>query len=724
MTSPKFKFSMSVTLAALMTVTASAQDVTLDEIIVTAQKREQNIQDVPVSVATLDDEELRNIFQAGEDIRALAVRVPGLYAESSNGRVAPRFYIRGLGNTDFDLAASQPVSVIMDDVVMENVVLKSFPLFDVDRVEVLRGPQGTLFGRNTPAGLVKFDTVKPSEDFGGYGTVSYGTLGSFKLEGAVGGALGDGLSARVSGLFNSREDYIDNGFTGQEDVFGDYTDIAGRLQVMYAPDENLDVLLNVHARDLDATSALFRANILTPGSNDLNQNFDRDRVFFDGGNGNEQEYSQLGGSLKVNYTLGNDMTFTSITAYETADGVSRGDIDGGSGAVFLPGGSFPGFIPFPSDTQDGVDDLDQFTQEFRLAGNGGGNVNWQVGFYYFDSKLQITTNPFFVPATTVRHDNTAWAIFGQAEVEVADGLTATGGIRYTDDSKDFEAVAANFPVAPVSVSDDQISWDLSLTKSFDEGINVYGRIARGFRAPTIQGRDVAFFGSPTTATSETINSYEIGLKSLLLDNRLRFNAALFHYDASDLQFSAIGGLGNFNQLVNADGKGTGFEVDAEFRLNEFLSFSGGISHADTRITESGLQVAPCGGGCTVLDPVDLNGLATVEGNPFPQAPDWTYNASVRWDIPAGDDNFYFIGDFAKQGYTNFFLYESAEFFSDGNEEFGARFGYEFGDGKYDAAIFARNITNEDNLKGGIDFNNLTGFVNEPRVIGAAFTGRF
>ena len=131
-------------------------DSVLEEVIVTATKRAESIQDVPLSIATLSGENLTSMFSGGEDVLALAGRVPGLYAESSNGRAAPRFYVRGLGNIDFDLAASQPVSVIMDEVVMENVVLKSFPIFDMEQVEVIRGPQGTLFGRNTTAGIVKF----------------------------------------------------------------------------------------------------------------------------------------------------------------------------------------------------------------------------------------------------------------------------------------------------------------------------------------------------------------------------------------------------------------------------------------------------------------------------------------------------------------------------------------------------------------------------------------
>ena len=172
--------------------TQPADDSRLDVIIITANQREENIQDVPVSAASLPDDQIEAIFSSGEDVLALAARVPALYAESSNGRVAPRFYIRGLGNTDFDLAASQPVSIIMDDVVMENVVLKSTPIFDVDRVEVYRGPQGTLFGRNTTAGIVRFTSVKPSEDFDARAQASLGSFGSLTFDGAVGGAVAPG----------------------------------------------------------------------------------------------------------------------------------------------------------------------------------------------------------------------------------------------------------------------------------------------------------------------------------------------------------------------------------------------------------------------------------------------------------------------------------------------------------------------------------------------------
>ncbi|RYY92102.1 MAG: TonB-dependent receptor, partial [Alphaproteobacteria bacterium] len=189
--------------AALMAAPAVAQqtaDSRLDVVIITATQREEDLQKVAVSAVAMPEDQVSAVFSSGEDVVALAARVPALYAESSNGRVAPRFYIRGLGNTDFDLAASQPVSIIMDDVVQENVVLKSFPIFDMDRIEVYRGPQGTLFGRNTTAGIVRFTSKKPTEEFDYNAQASYGSYGTKTFDGGIGGEIVPGVQVRGSML--------------------------------------------------------------------------------------------------------------------------------------------------------------------------------------------------------------------------------------------------------------------------------------------------------------------------------------------------------------------------------------------------------------------------------------------------------------------------------------------------------------------------------------------
>ena len=334
------------------------------------------------------------LVEGGADIRGLSARVPGLYVESSNGRVAPRFYIRGLGNIDFDLAASQPVSVIMDEVVKENVILKSFPLFDIQRVEVLRGPQGSLFGRNTTAGIVKFDSYKPTQDFEGRAKLDVGDLGTINFEGAVGGGLTDSLSGRIAVLTQNRDDYIDNDFTGKSDALGGFEDNAVKGFLQWDATDSLSFLLGGHYRDLDGTSSIFRANIFNPGSNSLNENYDRDTVYWDGGGGNPAKIKSHGTTLKVDWDLDN-FTITSITSYQDVyDRSARGDIDGGFGCLFTCGGGpagpasnpfNPAASPFVVNVDTGSDILmDQFTQELRLASNSDGPFNYQVGYFYFD----------------------------------------------------------------------------------------------------------------------------------------------------------------------------------------------------------------------------------------------------------------------------------------------------------------------------------------------------
>ncbi|MUH71100.1 TonB-dependent receptor [Psychrosphaera haliotis] len=735
--------SIQAALLASLSFNANAQenaqeqdDAKLEKITVTALKRTQSIQDVPVSIATMSGERFENTFSSGDDILSLAARVPGLYAESSNGRVAPRFYMRGLGNSDFDLAASQPVSIIMDDVVMENVVLKSFPLFDIDQVEVIRGPQGSLFGRNTTAGIIKFTSRKPTSDFDAYVKAGMGSFGLVNLEGAVGGQIAEDLNARLSVLDQSKDDWIDNAFTGEKDALGGHDESAFRIQLAYNPTEDLDILFNYHDRSLEGTSSVMRANILTTGSNELNANYDRDKVFYDDGDNNPQEYDQDGWSLNVNYDLGAYM-LTSITAMENADGRSKGDIDGGYICAEGQMNSFctadnrngPGFIPFGAITEDRLNDLEQFTQEIRIASNGNDQLTWQTGLFYFDSSFGVESVDGFYGATEVFHENTTWAVFGQSTYAVNDDLTIIGGLRYTYDEKSISVGKQNedgFAVvigaasiqeyAPIDVDDGQWSWEAMANYTIDNNMSVYARLSNGFRAQSIQGRDVAFEGYPSVAEAETIMSYEAGFKTDLLDNTLRLNGAVFHYVIDDIQLTAVGGNGNNVGLTNAGkGVGTGFEIDSEYRVNENLTVTAGFSFNDTELQDKNLLISTCGSGaCTPTDPLNDDGAAYVDGNPFPNAPKTIFTATARYSMPIADEGELFIySDYSHQGDTNLFIYETEEYKTDGQFELGLRIGYVHYDLDLEVAIFGRNITDEDNLKAGIDFNNNTGIVNEP-----------
>jgi len=733
-----------------------ASEGVLEEVIVTATRREESLMDVPISIATLSGENLDAIFSGGADILALSGQVAGLYAESSNGRAAPRFYLRGLGNIDFDLAASQPVSVIMDDVVMENVVLKSFPIFDMEQVEVIRGPQGTLFGRNTTAGIIKFNSRKPTNEANGHFSGSYGTYGTADLEAAAGGALiEDTLSIRASGIYRTRDDWIDNdnGYTFEKNAMGSYSETAGRLQFLWAAGDTFSALLAVQARRLRGTASIFRANIFDTGSNKLNENYDRDTVYYDGGDNNPQEYNGFGTTLNMVWDL-SSVTITSITSFQDGDGFSRGDIDGGvvdfaGGATVPPGISFdpaapvfgfptltfPGTIYVPSVTQDGAD-TDQFTQEIRFASNSDGAFSWQAGAYYFDSSLKVETESFasfgfmgLPPQNTiVKHNNQAWALFGQGSWDATDSITLTAGVRYTDDQRDYHVQQYGQlwldigipPVDPIDVSADKVSWDVSADFAVGDSSHLYARIASGFRAQSIQGRDVAFLEFPTVAKPETILSYEAGYKADLLDGRMRVNLGVFHYDVDDMQLSIIGGQFNSNQVINADkGSATGFELDLQWLITDNFMATFGAAYNDTEIKDDGLSVVPCGSTmCEAYQYRDENGQVSIDGNPFPRTPKTSYNLTLRYGIPVGDaGEVFFFTDWVYFGEIQMALYESPEFATDNQFEGGLKIGYRNTQENWEVALFGRNITNEHNVKGYIDFSNNTGFVNDPPIWG-------
>ncbi|MBA4747320.1 MAG: TonB-dependent receptor [Sphingopyxis sp.] len=743
--------------------TTAQEDGTLGDIIVTAQRREENLQDIPLSITAVGGDKLDAITAGGVDIRGLSGRVPSLIIESSFGRTFPRFYIRGLGNTDFDFNASQPVSLVYDDVVLENPILKGFPVFDLDRVEVLRGPQGTLFGRNTPAGIVKFDSVKPGDDTNGYGRISYGRYNAINAQGAVGGKLSDTVSARIAAMYQRQDDYIDNVLPSgtTRDALEGFDEFAARAQLRIEPSDDLDILLGGQIRSLDGTARVFRANVFTKGQSGLNANFRRNQVSVDGQN--EQEVDTWNLSARITYDAG-AVDFISVTSYWDGDATSVGDVDGGFGANFLPPNlTGPGQIPFTAETRDSVPSLSQFTQEFRIASNGDGPLSYQAGVFYFDEDLTIVSENFSTLGDPnnapgginilVRQDqqSEAYGIFGSLTYQLTDALSVTGGLRYNNDSRDFVVVRSRDTQFPAflqnplgtvtrSVDDDTITWDISATYAVNDDVNLYARVARGYRAPSIQGR-VLF--PPATATpledgvtigdSETILSWEAGIKSTFLDGRGRFNLNGFLYNLNDAQLTAVGGGVNANRLINADNvRGYGFEADLELRPVPELTLTAGLSYNNTEIRSTGLTTAACGAVrldllpgdpslCTVTDPIVTAAapfsaaIVNIDGNSLPQSPRWIANWTARYGIPVGNGEVYAYTDWAYRSRIHFFLYRSVEFTDASLLEGGLRVGYKTD--SYDLSAFVRNITGDTSAVGGIDFNNLTGFVNEPRIWG-------
>lgn len=729
----------------------------LEVIEVTARKRVENAQEVPVSVSALQGEKLDVYSSAGMDIRFMSAKIPSLAVESSFGRSFPRFYVRGLGNTDFDLNASQPVSLVVDDVVQENPILKGFPVFDVERVEVLRGPQGTLFGRNTPAGLVKFDSVKPSQDFEGYGAVSYGTYGSIDSEGAVGGGLTDELSFRLSVLHQERDDYVDNKAPGfeQKDVLGGYEENAARIQFLYEGD-SFNALVNYHYRDLDGSPIIFNPNIAVPGSNKIRSEFDNETVYQDAAQFATQQVTTEGLILNLSWDLTDEYTLTSITGWESAEIYSRADVDGGFTGLGFPVGDDANVVWWGAQSADEIPEHDQYTQELRLSTNFSGKLNYQVGAFYFSDEVVINTYDFITSTqddpmhgaqnglSTQDQETTAWAVFGSVDYDVTEDLSVTAGIRYSDDEKEFTAELLDHPFIPgddggnfiqsENPTDSHVSWDLSAVYNLNDTTNVYARLANTFRAPSVQGR-VLYDQSVSVADSETINSFETGFKADVLDGRGRVNASVYFFEMEDQQLTAVGGEANSNTLLNADTtSGYGFELDTEWVLTDSLNASFNLSYNNTEIEDSGLEVAACGSGtCTVTDSFrQIDGafgpitMANIDGNSLPNAPEWISNVALSYKRDLAGGEFFAYTDLSYRSEVHFFLYEAAEFEGESLLEVGLRTGYQWetDSNEYVVAVFGRNLTDEEVIIGGVDFNNNAGMINEGRFVGAEFKVSF
>jgi len=715
---------------------ATAEAEGLDEILVTASRREEKAIDVPVAVTVLSGEKLSVLNSSGLDIRFLSGRTPSLLVESSFGRTFPRFYIRGLGNTDFDPNAAQPVSVVYDDVALESPMLKSFPVFDLANVQVLRGPQGTLFGRNTPAGVVKIDSAKPSEDFGGYGSVSWGTYNTVNAEAAVGGPIGGGFTFRLSGLLQRRDDWVENdNTTGLADSkLEGYRDLAGRLQIGYS-DEDFNALWNIHGRDLSGTPRIFRAGIIQQGSNNFAPGFDKDHVSLDGIT--DQSLSQWGTNLHLDYHFDGVGTLYSITAYERAKVDSTGDIDGGDCYSFIPGCTMGDLSVglFPSNT-GGVTRPREFSQELRFATEDMNGFRAQFGAYYFKQKLGYTERGYAGTTTTTQniiHDNSNRniGIFASGEYAATEALTLRAGVRYSHDKKtdrlsgfspDLSA-GMTLP-AQAGVKGDNVSWDASATYAVTEDVNVYARFATGYLGPAIQDR-VTFGSMQTTAQKQTTISGEAGIKAAI-SRMLRFDLTGYWYRTKDLQLTAVGGATNSARLLNAD-KAVGYGLEAEIEAQPVpnLTLTASASWNYTEIRDPSIAVGVCGSGlCTVNDPLNADGLAIIDGNDLPQAPRYVANWTARYGVPLSNGaEIFAYTDWAYRSRVNYFLYSASEFRGRAMLEGGLKLGYKSAD-NWEASLFARNITNQIRIVSAIDFNNLTGMISEPRILGVELRKTF
>ena len=641
----------------MLLVDAAAQDggLALEEVLVTATKREASLQDVSVAVTALTSDDLRDAqIRSSEELTFL---VPSLTLQKGANARSTSFNIRGIGTQGFSSALEPSVSTMVDGVVMGRSGQAFMQLLDVARVEVLRGPQGTLFGKNSTAGVVHIITKDPTEEPSA--DVSVTAINDDEYRGGltVSGPLGESLGYRLSANGVTVDDYTSNYFDGGKLNGSDEWSVRGKLRWLLA--DNLDLKWSSDYSDLDCDCTASPIRSLEPfGGNEaqVQEILDLIAPVVPGDenkdvNINKKPFNNSeswGHSLEVNWDIG-DFTVTSITGYREWEVDNFGDVD-----------SQP-VDRFDFD-QYGGSKTDQFTQELRLTSPADGAMTYVAGLFYFDQNLkrefrrEFFFQEFEIAVADFEVDTTNWAAFGEATWHFHDDWRLILGARYTEDELEFEfersldgaGVGLPDPVerTPGDTDEDDLSGKAAVQWDFSDAGMVYASYTQGYKGPAF---DVAFGTDPVDlprVDPETSDAWELGLKTSLFDERVRLNAALFYAEYDDFQSQAFfdpdgdpgcpednPGCDPNNQvpsfiLINA-GKVTtqGLELDVLAQVTESLRLSGGAALIDAEIDD--YPEGPCSGGQEFRGECP-DGLQNLSGGDLPFSPDWKVNLSATY----------------------------------------------------------------------------------------------
>ncbi len=624
---------------AQQATTTQDESAALDDIIVTAQRREQSLQDVPIAITAFDAETLERTNAVG--IQDVAAKAPGVTLTQFNiGE--PQLYIRGVG-TSSDSAASDPsIGVSIDEVSIGRAGASALAFLDIERVEVLRGPQGTLYGRNASGGALNVYTRRPVLEDSGMLTARIGSFDEYGVEGVLNRQLGQDAAARLAVRYNTNDGYAENVPTGRSLEGG--TSYGARLSVLnqsgpwtvlgsvdYSHDD-----MDGHARvpvTARNTPAPFVAliNALRTGLS-VRQSFSSAD--------NYQERTNFGFTGRVEYEA-DRFDFVSLTSYRNNDYSWRDNLGG------LP------FPNFPLEVDDrATEDANQFSQEFRLASKPEEPVSWVAGVYFFNEEIDRNERfvvraalpiapPSFGGDTSFLQNatNTSYAVFGQATVPFAEIWELTVGARWTKDEREVTQIArdnengANPPVGiplgptgtPYAVdadaSFDEPTWKLALAVEPFDNVRLYASYDRGYKAGSFASGTQTAVQASTPLRSEILDNYELGLKSTILDGRLRFNAALFRLEYDDLQVYELLGLNLVTS--NAQAEVDGYEIESAFAVTNAITIGGSYTSLDAKFTsnaQSGAAILP------------YNGLV------LPRSPDsqYTLYADGEWDAFGGE----------------------------------------------------------------------------------------
>ena len=704
--------------------TAQESSLALEEVIVTATKREQNLQDVSVAVTALSEDILREAqIVSSEDLTQL---VPSLNLQKGSNVRQTSFNIRGIGTQSFSTAVEPSVSTMLDGVVMGRSGQAFLRLLDIERVEVLRGPQGTLFGKNSTGGVVHLITKDPSEEFSGELMGSVVSGDEYRAGATISGPLTETLGFRLTASGSDVDGYTKNYYDG--DYYNGSKDWSVRGKLRWDPTDTLSFKWASDYYDAECECSVSPMRSIEPyGGNEDAVQAVLDLIDpVEPGDENDEvnvnstpltENSQWGHSLEINWDIG-DYSLTSITAARgfEIDGKSDGDLDGQPINVL-------GFA------QGGTTDQDQFTQELRLASPANESLNYVVGLFYFDQTVerQFIRSFEIVPGlpgegiATFEADTSNWAAFGEATWHISDTWRFIFGARYTQDELEFEfeRVREGFPVGvpdPVPLAgqdtdEDDISGKLALQWDYSENGMTYLSYTEGYKGPAF---DLTFGTDPVDldrVEPETSESWELGLKTRMWDGRLQLNLALFDAVYTDFQSQAFfdpDGVpdcpddnpgcdpdddpGGF-LLINAGEVSTqGLELDLLAQVSENLRVSGGLAIIDAKIDDYPAGV--CSAGQNFRDECP-DGLQDLSGGDLPFSPDLKINlaASYVWQRDSLFD-VVFNGSIRYQDEVQYGLHQDENTIGDAYTILDAGLSIQSHNDSWEAMFYVKNLTDE------------------------------
>ena len=694
---------------------AAAQEDVLEEIVVTATKRAESLQDVPISITAVTGYTLEKL--AVDDIMDLYVQTPGLSFSRAGGEA--QVYIRGIGTDAFGVTIDPSVAIHSDGIYLGRPQMGLAQFLDVDRVEILKGPQGTLYGRNATGGAINIVSRMPTDEFEGYLGLGLGTYDRKELKGAISGPLSDNWTGRFAVRVLEDEGFTNDLQPQGADSIDDQDMLAMRGILQYDAAERLDFTLiaehsdfksgNRSARPLDDLSFAVVNGALPQNFGDTRNNLP---TFFDWDTGSV--------TAIINYELSDSIMLTSVTGYRDYDSDFFFNTDGTEIEVTRS------YFEYKSD---------QFSEELRLTSTNDGPLNWIAGAYFLTEDkegalgLGRATHPSFGVVSFIipnQDETDAFAFFGQVSYDFSEKLRGTLGVRYSDEEKsDFTSVGAIFGdntglastgnVVQFFTRTEEADWtDVSprgvLEYRPNDDTMIYGSLTKGFKS----GGWNAFDGSPSFEPEE-VWSFEAGVKTEFADGRVRVNGSVFAYDYKDLQVSTFqNGLTVTTNAADADVWGAEIELTAqpipEFTFNASL----GYLNAEFKdfISANGLcpadaTPAELAGGCNGAAAGEAR-TANLSGNTLQNAPEWKLNANGTYSIGFQDGGR--IDLFAQMSFQSELFHTQ---FNDpliGQDDItlvDARISYVSPNEGWELAVYGKNIFDEEYFQNTVRFTSLS-----------------